>query len=129
MAQATVDETASMSKKYPVYDISDGPKVINIWTAAQFGDKKYLLTVLEKSHDVDVNCVDNVGRSPLHWAVSHVWGVDAMLSSCQATASKLCLCCTYSGPTRAVDKFVCTATAGVCFVGGKFSSRNRADIA
>eukprot|EP00892_Ulva_mutabilis_P002287 jgi/Ulvmu1/12059/UM083_0072.1 len=71
MTEATPRDSASVRQKYPIYDNSDVLKVNNIWTAAQFGDKKFLITLLEKSHDVDVNCLDNIGRSPLHWAVEN----------------------------------------------------------
>lgn len=72
MTDATPHDSASLGQQYPIYDISDGLKVTNLWTAAQFGDKKFLVALLEKSHDIDVNCLDNIGRSPLHWAVSHI---------------------------------------------------------
>lgn len=70
MTDDMASDDAPPGSKYPIYDVTDGPKVNNIWTAAQFGDKKFLMSLLEKSHDVEVNCLDHVGRSPLHWAVS-----------------------------------------------------------
>ena len=95
------DPASQVSSKYPIYDGNVAGRVHSIQTAAQFGDKDYIISklginVLEKALDADVNAMvsscgllvkpwprsrllhggmsvqDNVGRTALHWATENM---------------------------------------------------------
>jgi hypothetical protein len=53
-----MDESGSKitHSKYPIYDGMTG-QVNSIQTAAQFGDKAYIVRTLEKALDADVNAM------------------------------------------------------------------------
>lgn len=66
MADESSNQATLSNSKYPIYDVSSaGPGRVNsIQTAAQFGDKEYIVSALEKSLDADVNAlVKNAGYS------------------------------------------------------------------
>jgi hypothetical protein len=42
---------------YPIYEATDPVKATNLHTAAQFGNKSFIMNTLEKCLDVDVNAI------------------------------------------------------------------------
>lgn len=51
--------------KYPIYDVNIAGRVNSIQTAAQFGDKAYIVSTLEKTPDADVNAMVQIRPSTL----------------------------------------------------------------
>lgn len=90
----------STGAKYPIYDVTDSAgRVHSIHTAAQFGDRAYIVSALEKSLDADVNGL--VHLSPLS-IYTYIIGIQQRVSSAgKGSLGAGFRCCSSLGPCLA----------------------------